>query len=86
VSHHVIFLKHIPFFSISSTTHNLTRPDIIRIDPFFRILIIYHHRFLIPHIPFPMFSQFVLIILQVLTLYSLAHLKLHSHLHPPIFV
>jgi hypothetical protein len=35
VSRHVIFLKHIPFFSISSTTHNLTRSDIIRIDPFF---------------------------------------------------
>jgi hypothetical protein len=35
VSHHVVFLEHIPFFSISSTTHNLTRPDIIRIDPFF---------------------------------------------------
>jgi hypothetical protein len=35
VSHHVVFLKHIPFFSIPSTTHNLTRPDIIRIDPFF---------------------------------------------------
>ena len=30
-----------------------------------------------------MFNQFVLIILQVLTLYSLAHLKLHSHLQPP---
>jgi len=27
-----------------------------------------------------MFDQFVLIILQVLTLYSPAHLKLHSHL------
>ena len=35
VSHHVVFLEHILFFSISSTTHNLTRPDIIRIDPFF---------------------------------------------------
>jgi hypothetical protein len=30
-----------------------------------------------------MFNQFVLIILQVLTLYSLAHLKLHSHLQTP---
>ena len=34
VSRHVVFLEHIPFFSIPSTTHNLTRPDIIRIDPF----------------------------------------------------
>jgi len=33
-----------------------------------------------------MFNQFVLIILQVLTLYSLAHLKLHSHLQPPKIV
>jgi hypothetical protein len=44
VSHHVVFLEHIPFFSIPSTTHSLTRPDIIHIDSFFlRILIIYHH-------------------------------------------
>jgi hypothetical protein len=35
VSHHVVFLKHIPFFSISSTTHNLTASDLIRIDHFF---------------------------------------------------
>jgi hypothetical protein len=35
VSRHVVFLEHIPFFSIPSTTHNLTRPDIIHIDPFF---------------------------------------------------
>jgi hypothetical protein len=33
-------------------------------------------------IPLPMFDQFVLITLQVLVLYSLAHLKLHSHLQP----
>jgi len=30
----------------------------------------------------PMFDQFVLITLHVLVLYSLAHLKLHSHLQP----
>jgi hypothetical protein len=36
VSRHVVFLEHIPFFSIPSTTHNLTRPDIIRIDLFFK--------------------------------------------------
>jgi hypothetical protein len=30
VSRHVVFLEHIHFFSITSTTHNLTRPDIIR--------------------------------------------------------
>jgi hypothetical protein len=29
-----------------------------------------------------MFDQFILINLQVLTLYSLAHLKLHSYLQP----
>jgi hypothetical protein len=34
VSRHVVFLKHIPLFSIPSTTHSLTRPDIIRINPF----------------------------------------------------
>ena len=34
VSHHVVFLEHIPFFSIPSITHDLTRPDIIRIDLF----------------------------------------------------
>lgn len=33
-------------------------------------------------ISLPMFDQFVLVILQVLVLYSLAHLKLHSHLQP----
>jgi hypothetical protein len=81
VSRHIVFLEHILLFSIPSTVHNLTRPDIIRIDPFlFRILIIYHHMFLVPQIPFSMFDQFILIILQVLTLYSLAHLKLYSHL------
>jgi hypothetical protein len=32
---HVVFLEHIPFFYIPSTTHSLTRPDIICIDPFF---------------------------------------------------
>jgi len=35
VSHHVVFLEHIPFFSIPSTTYSLTKSDIIRIDPFF---------------------------------------------------
>jgi hypothetical protein len=34
VSCHVVFLKHIHFFSIPSTSHSLTRPDLIRIDPF----------------------------------------------------
>ncbi|XP_022859302.1 uncharacterized protein LOC111380069 [Olea europaea var. sylvestris] len=34
VSRHVVFLEHIPFFSIPSTTHSLTRSDLIRIDPF----------------------------------------------------
>jgi len=81
MSRHIIFLEHILFFSIPSTTHSLTRSDLIRIDLFFlRIRIVYHLRFLVPQIPFPMFDQFVFIILQVLTHYSLAHLKLHSHL------
>jgi hypothetical protein len=34
MSRHVVFLEHIHFFSIPSTTHSLTRLDIIRIDPF----------------------------------------------------
>jgi len=34
--HQVIFFEHISFFSIPSTTHNLTKPDIIRTDPFFK--------------------------------------------------
>ena len=34
VSHHVVFLEHIPFFSIPSSTHDLTRSDLIRIDSF----------------------------------------------------
>ena len=34
MSCHVVFLKHIPFFSIPSTTHALIRFDLIHIDPF----------------------------------------------------
>ena len=34
VSRHVVFLEHIPFFSIPFATHDLTRSDLIRIDPF----------------------------------------------------
>jgi hypothetical protein len=34
VYRHVVFLEHIPFFSIPSTTHSLTKSDLIRIDPF----------------------------------------------------
>jgi len=34
VSRHVVFLEHIPFFSIPSTTHSLTKSDLIHIDPF----------------------------------------------------
>jgi hypothetical protein len=34
VSRHVVFLEHISFFSIPSTTHSLTKPDLIHIDPF----------------------------------------------------
>jgi len=47
---------------------------------FLRFLMVYHLRFLVLQIPLPMFDKFVLIILQVLTLYSPTHLKLHSHL------
>jgi hypothetical protein len=35
MSRHVVFLEYIPFFSIPSTTHNLTKSDIIHIDPFY---------------------------------------------------
>ena len=35
MSRHVVFLEHVPFFSIQSTTHRLTKIDLIRIDPFF---------------------------------------------------
>ena len=35
VSRHVVFLEHIPFFSISSTTYSLTKTDLIHIDPFY---------------------------------------------------
>jgi len=34
MSHHVVFLEHIPFFFILSTTHSLTKTDHILIDPF----------------------------------------------------
>jgi len=34
VSRHVVFLEHIPFFSIPSITHSLTKSDLISIDPF----------------------------------------------------
>jgi hypothetical protein len=34
VSRHVVFFEHIPFFSIPSTAHSLTKPDLICIDPF----------------------------------------------------
>ena len=34
VSRHVVFLKHIPFFSIPASTHNLTKSELIHIDPF----------------------------------------------------
>ena len=34
VSRHVMFLEHIPFFSIPTSTHDMTKSDLIRIDPF----------------------------------------------------
>jgi histone deacetylase 1/2 len=33
MSRHVVFLEHIPFFSIPSNTHSLTKTDLIHIDP-----------------------------------------------------
>ena len=33
-SYHVLFLEHKPFFSIPDTIHNLTKSDLIHIDPF----------------------------------------------------
>ena len=82
MSRHVVFLEHIPFFSIPSTTHCLTRYDLIHIDLFPRILVVYPLRFLVPQILLLMFDHFILIILQVLILYSTTHLKLHSPLRP----
>jgi hypothetical protein len=38
VSCHAVFLEHIPFFSIPSTTHSLTRSDLIHINPFYEDL------------------------------------------------
>ena len=35
VSRHVVFLEHISFFSIPSSIHDLTRSDLLHIDPFF---------------------------------------------------
>ena len=35
VSRRVDFLEHIPFFSIPSSIHDLTRFNLIRIDPFY---------------------------------------------------
>jgi hypothetical protein len=88
MSPHIVFLEHIPFFSISSITHNLIRFNIIRIDLFFKDFDNISSQ--VPSISDTISyviklldnNQFVLIILQVLTLYSLAHLKLHSHLQP----
>ena len=34
VSRHVVFLEHIPFFSIPSSINDLTR-SVIRLDPFY---------------------------------------------------
>lgn len=34
VSRHVVFLEHIPFFSIPASSHHMTHSDLIRIDPF----------------------------------------------------
>ena len=36
MSRHVIFLKHISFFSIPSSIHDLTRSYLLCIDPFFK--------------------------------------------------
>jgi hypothetical protein len=88
MSPHIVFLEHIPFFSISSITHNLIRFNIIRIDLFFKDFDNISSQ--VPSISDTISyviklldnNQFILIILQVLTLYSLAHLKLHSHLQP----
>ena len=35
VSHYVVFLEHISFFSIPSSIHDLTRFDLICTDPFY---------------------------------------------------
>jgi hypothetical protein len=82
VSRHVVFLEHILFFSIPSTTYSLTRPDIIHIDSFSKDFDSLSSQVPSTSNTLPMFVLFLLIILQVLTLYSSAHLKLHSHLQP----
>ena len=33
VSRHVVFLEHVPFFSILASSHDLTTSDVIKIDP-----------------------------------------------------
>ena len=76
MSHHVVVLEHIPLFFIPSITCSLIRSDLIHIDPFFFILIVYHLRFLVLQITLLIFNQFVMIILQVPILYSMIHLKL----------
>ena len=35
MSRYIVFCEHIHFFSIPYATHNLTRSDLIHIDPFF---------------------------------------------------
>ena len=82
MSRHVVFLEHILFFSIPSTTYSLTRPDIIHIDSFSEDFDSLSSQVRSTSNTLPMFVLFLLIILQVLTLYSSAHLKLHSHLQP----
>jgi hypothetical protein len=61
VSRHVVFLENIPFFFISSTTHSLTRPDLIRIDSFSENSDNLSSQFLVPQVSLPIFDHFVLI-------------------------
>ena len=60
VSRHVIFLEYIPFFSIPSTTHDMTMYDLIRTNPFSEDSNNFHLGFLVLHIALLMLFLIVL--------------------------
>lgn len=53
VSRHVVFLEHIPFFSIPSASSSFSQSDLIYLDPFVEILVL-----------IPMFVTYLLYILS----------------------
>ena len=69
MSRHIVFLEHIPFFSIPYATHDLTRSNLIHIDPFYEDYNSLSSQGLILQIPLLMFYLFFLyIILDVFML------------------